>query len=269
MPRSRTAATASTARSSTTSRSRSRASPTPTARRSRTRPSARPCPGSPATNAAIETDLLQGVVTYGNRDGGAAAGLAGRRQDGDDRELRRRVVRRLHARPRDGRLGRLPRPADPDADRVPRPAGRRRHLPGADLEGVHGRRRSPYRKLTPTSFPSASIAYASPATGALPRPQARARQRQLPRHDDDRVLHRTGADDGPRTASRTRSRCPNEIGVTLDTARDHLLGQPLLSDGRLQAGAARPAARRRDRADPAQRHALGLRQGEARRRTRR
>ena len=49
-----------------------------------------------------------------HRQGGAAARLGGRRQDGHDRELRRRLVRRLHARPRHGGLGRLPEQADPD-----------------------------------------------------------------------------------------------------------------------------------------------------------
>ena len=72
-----------------------------------------------------------------HRQGGAAARPPGRRQDRHDRELRRRVVRRLHAAVRRRRLGRLPRQARPDDDRVPRPPGRRRHVPGADLEGVH------------------------------------------------------------------------------------------------------------------------------------
>ncbi len=66
------------------------------------------------------------------RDGhrGGAARPRGRRQDRHDGELRRRVVRRLHARARDGGLGRVSEQAPADADRVPRrtrsPAGRTR-----------------------------------------------------------------------------------------------------------------------------------------------
>ena len=64
----------------------------------------------------------------------------GGRQDGHDRELRRRLVRRVHARRRHRGLGRLPGRAAADAHRVPRAAGCRRHLPGDDLEGLHGER---------------------------------------------------------------------------------------------------------------------------------
>ena len=62
----------------------------------------------------------------------------GRRQDRHDRELRRRLVRRLHAAARRRGLGRLPEHAEADADRVQRRRGRRRNLPGADLQELHG-----------------------------------------------------------------------------------------------------------------------------------
>ena len=55
----------------------------------------------------------------------------GRRQDRDDGQLRRRLVRRLHAAARRRRLGRLPGQAAADADRVRRRARRRRDAPGA------------------------------------------------------------------------------------------------------------------------------------------
>ena len=63
-----------------------------------------------------------------------------RRQDGHDRELRRRLVRRLD--PRDHRcgLGRLPGRAQADGDGVQRRAGRRRYLPRGDLAVVRQRR---------------------------------------------------------------------------------------------------------------------------------
>jgi penicillin-binding protein 1A len=66
-----------------------------------------------------------------------------RRQDRHHRELRRRLVRGLDQ-GADGRgLGRIPRRAAADADRVQRPGSRGRHLPGGDLEVVHGYRARP------------------------------------------------------------------------------------------------------------------------------
>ena len=65
-------------------------------------------------------------------------GPAGGRQDRHDRELRRRLVRRLHAAAGGGGLGRLSDDAEADADRVPRRRRHRRQLPGSDLEVVHG-----------------------------------------------------------------------------------------------------------------------------------
>ena len=62
---------------------------------------------------------------------------AGRRQDGHDRQPRGRLVLRLRAAAPDDGLGRLPAGRDPDGERA-RDRGRRRHLPGDDLEAVHG-----------------------------------------------------------------------------------------------------------------------------------
>ena len=58
-------------------------------------------------------------------------------QDRHDRGPRRRLVRRLHARPLDGRLDGLSVGRDPDALRA-RPGRRGLDLPGADLALVHG-----------------------------------------------------------------------------------------------------------------------------------
>ena len=58
------------------------------------------------------------------------------REDGHDGELRRRVVRRLHAAAGRRRVGRLSDDAEADADGVPGQSGDGRHLPGADLEVV-------------------------------------------------------------------------------------------------------------------------------------
>ena len=62
----------------------------------------------------------------------------GGRQDRHDRELRRRLVRGLDAGVHRRRLGRLPEEVPADEDRVPGRAGGRRHVPGGDLEDVHG-----------------------------------------------------------------------------------------------------------------------------------
>ena len=61
-------------------------------------------------------------------------------------------------RPRDRGLGRLSEQARADADRVPRQARRGRHVPGADLEGVHGEgarlpARRPPRRSRPRRSP--------------------------------------------------------------------------------------------------------------------
>ena len=58
---------------------------------------------------------------------------AGMGQDRDDRELRRRVVRRRDAEAHGRRLGRLSGRPEADDERVQRRAGRGRHVPGADL----------------------------------------------------------------------------------------------------------------------------------------
>ncbi len=68
-----------------------------------------------------------------------AVRLPGRRQDGHDRQLQRRVVRRLHAGARRRGVGRLPERAEGDAQRARHP-GRGRHLPDADLARLHGPR---------------------------------------------------------------------------------------------------------------------------------
>ena len=84
----------------------------------------------------------------------------GRGEDRHDRELRRRVVRRLHAAARRRRLGGLPDDAEADADRVPRRRGDGRHLPGADLEVV--RREGAEGQGAREGFPYPTVPYAAP-----------------------------------------------------------------------------------------------------------
>ena len=111
-----------------------------------------------SVDAAIVTQLLEGVVTGGTGTAAALPEPAGGRQDGHHRELRRRMVRRLHAAARHCGLGRVPEGPPSDAHRVPRPRGRGRNVPGGDLEVVHAagadacsarsRRVSPCRRIS-------------------------------------------------------------------------------------------------------------------------
>ena len=84
----------------------------------------------------------------------------GGRQDGHDRELRRRLVRRLHAAARRRGVGRLPDDAEADADRVQRQGSHGRQLPGADLEDASSRTRC--KGVPPEGFPYPSTPYVAP-----------------------------------------------------------------------------------------------------------
>ena len=76
------------------------------------------------------------------------------RQDRDDRQARRRLVRRLHARPRDGGLDGLSGRRDPDGER-PRHRRLGRQLPGRDLAADDGAddRAAARRATSPTRRP--------------------------------------------------------------------------------------------------------------------
>ena len=60
-------------------------------------------------HAELLTDILEDVVRARDRQAGGDPGPPDRRQDGYDRQLWRRLVRRVHAGARRRRLGRLPR----------------------------------------------------------------------------------------------------------------------------------------------------------------
>jgi hypothetical protein len=87
-----------------------------------------------------------------------------RGQDGHDRQPRRRLVLRLHAEPRHDRVGRLPARGDPDDERA-RDRRCRRHLPGDDLEALHGERA---RLLARLRLPGAEAAAGVEAVHARP-----------------------------------------------------------------------------------------------------
>ena len=130
----------------------------------------------------------------------------GRRQDRDDRQARRRLVRRLHARPLDRRLDGLPGRRDPDGER-PRHLGLGRQLPRRDLAADDG---AVDRAASRARLPRADDV---PAVRAVPPGAARAelrpalRRAHHHRDDDDRDdaegRHDQGQDGGPGSSSPT------------------------------------------------------------------
>ena len=142
---------------------------------------------------------------------GAARRPAGRRQDRHDRELRRRLVRRLHAAARRRGLGRLPEHAAADADRVPRRGRRRRHVPGADLEELHG-------------------------VGA---PVPEGRRRRASRTPTSRRPSRGNSCSATARSSSTTASAANTIAV------EYFAGREAGEDGKLQAERGRGAERGR------------------------
>ena len=86
--------------------------------------------------AAEVTRILE-LNVQGGTGVGANIGRTGGRQDGNDREPRRRLVLRHHPDALGQRLGRLSAGRDPDDER-PRHLRGGRHLPGHDLEALHG-----------------------------------------------------------------------------------------------------------------------------------
>ena len=159
-------------------------------------------------HAELLTQILQDVVRVGTGKRAAIRRTPDRRQDGNDGQLRRRVVRRVHAGARRRRVGRVPRRAQADAHRVQRRAGGRWNAPRGDLEGVRreDRGRTTRGRSTPrpisavhrrgwcgaTDRGSSTTATAADL-GSSPTSPGRGRTRR-------------------QTASRTRSRCRSSSG---------------------------------------------------------
>ena len=110
-----------------------------------------------------------------------------RRQDRHDRQLQRRLVRRLHAPPGHGGLGGLSGRAAGDAQRA-RHLRRGRHLPGRDLEEVHGRRQGgQLRRLPPAEDPHLLVALLRQVLEGRDRIRLQRRRRLLGGHHRRRL----------------------------------------------------------------------------------
>ena len=139
-----------------------------------------------------------------------------RRQDRHDRELRRRLVRRLHRQAARSPSGSATRTAQADADRVRRRAGRGRHLPRPDLARLHrsaantiarrsahaerSRRQATPRTETTATLPPRPAQTPRPATPTTAPSRRRPRRRRRRRRDD--------AADQTRRRRRRSSRSP-------------------------------------------------------------
>ena len=209
--------------------------------------------------------MLQGVVKKGTATRAQIPGVIDRRQDRHDRELRRRLVRRLDEGVHGRGLGRLPGRVQADEDRVPGRAGRRRHLPGRDLEDLHGvaaevrpaaqegrrrRHRQGPRAGAGTPTPAPGPARRRP-TAAPRRPTAPpATERRDGRHGaaagraagDDRPPPQARNRAAPRTRRRRRPAGATEAAVRAPARRPATAGRAEPADA---AGASAAAQARR------------------------
>ena len=155
------------------------------------------------------TQILEDNVSYGTGDARRLR-PARRRQDGHDRQARRRLVRRLHARSRDRRLDGLPGRRDPDGER-PRHRRLRRQLPGRDLaadDGAHDRA-ARRRGTSPTRRPTRVPAVPPRPARAQLRPVLRRAATDHDRHHADRHdAHEDPARQAGRRAEPTRPTRP-------------------------------------------------------------
>ena len=187
----------------------------------------------------------------------------GRRQDRHDRELRRRLVRRLHPAARHRRLGRVPQLGAADDRPVPRPAGRRRLVPGADLEGVHD---------AGARLPEAAArGLHTSAARSMPRPESRSSTATTSSSATTASARTTFQLDfysaqGPRVANCkvNEVQVPDVVGSTLDRGAATAPAAAARDRGRLRAGQEGPEGRRRRRPVPEGRNAVVVAEGDGR-----
>ena len=135
--------------------------------------------------ADLLTSILQRVVT-GHREACRAGRSPRRRQDRDDRQLRGRLVRRVHAAARGSGLGRLSRRAEADADRVRRRACRRRYPARQIWKSFMTPPQA--TQAEPERSPATPVHPGSGEAHRLARGLVQARQRLLPGHPCRRLL---------------------------------------------------------------------------------
>ena len=191
---------------------------------------------------------------------------ARRRQDRDDRELRRRVVRRLRAATDRRRLGRLPARAEADGDRVPRRSGRRRDVPGRDLAHVHGEGAAVSQGPSRSRSRPPTSRTASPQRGRLPRRASSSSTTGTATRAETCSSSQARSRARPRTASRTRSTFRIWSAQPLQAARARLAGQPLTPAIVYTAATAGQQGQRRARPEAEAGAAVGVRPRDARRR---
>ena len=125
------------------------------------------------------------------------------------------------------RLGRLPDKLVPMTYRVPRAPGRRRHVPGADLEGVHGEG-DPVPEAAAGAVRVAAFAVRVGGHRREPRRRAAARRRRLQEHVQLAFFGGEPPGRGPAaTASRTKWRSPTSSAGRSPTRGRGSQGQPL------------------------------------------
>ena len=159
-----------------------------------------------------------------------------RGQDRHDRGSRRRLVRRLHARPLDRRLDGLPERRDPDALGA-RPGGRGRDVPGADLAPLHGGGGVATGRCGSSSSPSTRSSY---------RPLEQRRLRLLGLHPDRRRRPRrtTETDTTPAAPAVSHAAaCGADAEARAEPAPSRACGQPE-AGGAVRAQTGRIAPRR-------------------------
>ena len=187
---------------------------------------------------AIVNSILQRVVTEGTGQRARARRPARRRQDGHDRELRRRLVRRLHAAARVAASGSATRTG---CSRW-RPSSRATLSPAA---------RS--RRSSGSASPSAPSPTSTSRRESFPYPVIRVRRPLLVVNRNNKVLLDNGnckrsrqilyfAGSGPEAEATCKPNevdVPSVIGSRLGEARSHLYSMPLTAGGHLAAGEAR------------------------------
>ena len=208
------------------------------------------------TKTAILNSILQKVVDRGHRPSRGARRPPRRRQDRDDRELRRRVVRRVRAAADRRRLGRLSARAEADGDRVPRRSGCRRDVPGRDLARVHGEGAAVSQGpagVVPVHVHPVRLS----ARGGLPRRSAPARQRALQLCAEPALFRQAGAEQDRELQAERGRRSGSDRAAGGGRSRAARRAAADAVD-RLQVRKGRTEARRRARAEAEQGAIVGV-----------